>query len=459
MRFSYDNTKLQPSSIESNVITDDETQYFKFENEFENVLEMFTIPDDAGENVIRGIISFNPPVVESEHIIEKDGIGKVVNTDGGVLLGKMSFQMVAEEFDVNWFNLVTDENSSPVTGIKINTDGTKYYEAQSTFRFIDETASKDASLSNLIVSTGIIDEILPENSTYKEYAYTPSFNKEVLNYELELLEYIDKINIKAITTDENATMKINIPKRDVDNNLVYDVDGTTIIYEEKDIQSEIPLEIYIGELGEPDKKITIVVTAEDEKTVLNYELVIKRPYGTIKGSIQLGENLREKAEASNGIYVEYIADIKVYNTGVFNWEDVITSGSGYSALDAETILKQIQSDKDDGSFELLLIPGTYDVLMEKMGFTQEVNKQIILNQNDVIDIGNHILHEGDVNRDGIVDISDLTTIVSYNGQSASNPAGSYSDIYDFQKKGYIDISDITSVASSLTLRRQLVINN
>lgn len=113
-------------------------------------LDISTLPE--GDNLIRAVISFNPPVNVSEHIIEKDGIGKVVTTSGGVLLGRMSFQMTADVFDVSWFSLVENEADSPMTGIKINIDGIHNYQAQSTFRFSDMTASKDADLSNLVVS-------------------------------------------------------------------------------------------------------------------------------------------------------------------------------------------------------------------------------------------------------------------------------------------------------------------
>ena len=74
--------------------------------------------------------------------------------------------MAEEVFDSTWFHLVSSTESSPATGIKINLEGTagnKFYEAQSTFRFTDQTASKNANLSNLIVSSGQKDEENPEN--------------------------------------------------------------------------------------------------------------------------------------------------------------------------------------------------------------------------------------------------------------------------------------------------------
>lgn len=133
IHFSYDATKLQPSILQTNEITGKETEYFQFEQEFKDVLELFTVPTGK-EGEIRGVVTFNPPVNETEHIIEKAGIGKVIDSQGSVLLGKISFQMKAEEFDISWFNVIKDESK---TGIKISQDGKKYYEAETTLRFTD----------------------------------------------------------------------------------------------------------------------------------------------------------------------------------------------------------------------------------------------------------------------------------------------------------------------------------
>lgn len=112
---------------------------------------MFTVEEEQPD-IIRAVTSFRPPVNESTHIIQKEGIGKVITTTDGVLLGKMSFQMSEVIFDVSWFSLVEGQYS-PETGINISIDGQKYYSAQSTFRFTDQTASRDASLSGLILSS------------------------------------------------------------------------------------------------------------------------------------------------------------------------------------------------------------------------------------------------------------------------------------------------------------------
>lgn len=72
-------------------MTDDEMEYFKLEEEFKDSLEFFTIPYDETGQGIRGILSFNPPVNTTEHIIEKEGIGKVITTQGRSAFRKNEF--------------------------------------------------------------------------------------------------------------------------------------------------------------------------------------------------------------------------------------------------------------------------------------------------------------------------------------------------------------------------------
>lgn len=54
----------------------------------------------SNEGIIEASLVFDPPVDETEHIKNVEDIGKVIKTDGGVKLGKMSFQMTANEFNI-----------------------------------------------------------------------------------------------------------------------------------------------------------------------------------------------------------------------------------------------------------------------------------------------------------------------------------------------------------------------
>lgn len=447
VRFCYDGDKFTPSNIETNVITTDETEYFKFEDEFSSSLELFDVGYTGEGNGFRWVTSFNPPVTESEHIIEKEGIGKVVTTQGGVLLGKMSFQMTADEFDVSGFSLVEGTNS-PTTGIKINIDATNSYQNKKAFKFTDKTASKDANLSNLIVSSGTIDETDEENSTYKEYSLTPTFDKDTLNYEITLLEYIDKINIKAIQSDTKATMKIKVPKRDEDNNLQYEVDGITIVYEEKEITNEALTEVTINELGKEDTKITIIVTAEDTKTVKEYNLTIKRPYGTIKGSIYLNPL------KNTGIYK---ATVRLYKTeevnNIIDWSTVV-EGKRDTIHDKLLTLNSVDNNtNEDGTYEIYVIPGTYDILLDREGYLDYIITSKTINDGDILDVGQKELFAGDFNKDGVIQLLDLSMLYSsYDVDSASSK---YMTKLDVNDDGRIQLLDLAALKANYEKTRTI----
>ena len=239
--------------------TDATMTYFKFETEFKNNLQLIRVPykettivdgnevETIRDDVIRAATAFNPPVNPTEHMVNTPN-GMTVQTTGGVKLGKMSFQMTAEAFDVSWFNLLP-ANTSPKSGIKVTVDETNILEEQFRFIFTDKTASKDADLTNIKISHGTVDTENPDNSTYKEYPLTPTFDKDTLEYQIELREYIDDIDLEIKKSDEKSKAKIKVPKRDeTTGELVYEEDGTGVVYEEKDIEDSIPLNIVINEL-------------------------------------------------------------------------------------------------------------------------------------------------------------------------------------------------------------------
>lgn len=335
---------------------------------------MFTIDYEKEENVINAIISLNPPIEESEHIIEKEDIGTVVSTTGGVLLGKMSFKMIADEFDISGFSLVTDTNS-PISGIKINLNILEAYEAQTTFRFTDETASKDASLSNILLSRGEKNEEDPSSSTNKEYSLIPKFDKDIFDYELELLEYIENMDLTVTKSDAKATMKISLPSRDENDKLLYDSSGD-IIYEEKSLDSDVPLEILLNKLGEPDTILKITVTAEDKVTTNEYKIIISRPYGTITGKIQTFN--------ADDIHK---ATVKLYKTGEIEWEDYYVSYNDvYTHDDLAEPLQYIET-QEDGTFLINVIPGTYDIMVDKECYFDHITTNNEIKENDIKDFG------------------------------------------------------------------------
>lgn len=368
VRFSYDGTHFAPSNITTNDYTDDETEFFKFESEFSDCLELFTVPyTGTSTGGMRAVVSFNPPISESEHIKNKENVGMIVDSSGSVLLGTLSFRTTLDKFDISSFKLETSDTVSPKTGIKISIDGSTYYENQSTFRFTDKSASRNADLANIKLSNGNEDD---EN--YKEYVLNHSFDKNTLEYTTELLEYVDKVNLEVTKDDEKSSIVIKQPKHDENGNLVFEDDGSTIVYEETSLD-DLKNEIVLNKLGEPDTVIELKVTAEDEVTTKTYKITIHRPYGTIKGSIHTVN--------SNDVH---IADVKVYNNSdQIDWENI----SSHDELDNyKTVLNK--KTNEDGTYEIKVIPGNYDVLIDKVAYLDYIVTTIQVNENDEIDLDN-----------------------------------------------------------------------
>lgn len=383
VRFAYDGSKYALSKLTTNVETDDENEYFAFENEFIEKLDIIAIPYTSGEATgIRMIISFNPPVEDSENIKDET----LISSGKSVLLGKMSFKMKTDNLDITNFKLIEDQTTSPTTGIKINTNIQDCYEDPSTFIFTNKTASNNATLNNLILSTGTDD------STYKEYDLTPTFNKQNKEYSLELNEYINEMNIEAEMADEKSTMKIKVP--------IKDEDGQTIIYKEKDLLNKTKMPVTLNKLGEPDTLIEVIVTAEDGKTQETYKISIHRPYGTIKGNIKY-----DTIEENENPDIDKTTDLNIYKTGKFNWDELKDIfGEIYENPKTYDDLDQIEKDQyeqsnTDGSYEIYVIPGTYDLQIDKKGFLDCIIKNIEVKENGVINLENKVLVAGDINRD------------------------------------------------------------
>lgn len=386
VRFAYDSSNYLLSNLTTNVETDDENEYFDFENEFDGKLDITTIPYSSENTAgIRMIISFDPPVEDSENIKDKT----LISSGKSVLLGKMSFKMKADTLDISNFRLIEDQTTSPTTGIKINVNIQDSYEEQSTFIFTNKTTSSDATLNNLILSTGIEGS---EDYTYKKYDLTPIFDKQNKEYSLELNEYINEMNIEAEVSDEKSTMKIKVPTKDED--------GQTIIYEEKELLNKTKMPVTLNKLGEPDTLIEVIVTAEDGKTQETYKISIHRPYGTIKGSIKY-----DTIEENENPDINKTTDLNIYKTGKFNWDELKDIfGEIYENPKTYDDLDQIEKDQyeqsnADGSYEIYVIPGTYDLQIDKKGFLDCIIKNIEVTENEVVDLENKVLVAGDINRD------------------------------------------------------------
>ena len=450
VRFTYDTEALKLSDLQTNAITDNEDKFFEYEDEFKGNLlwNMSLLEEEKSDDIIRLVASVSKNAEINDHIVEGNNGGKMIKTTGeAVKLGIMSFKLEGNGFDIEKFALIPDENHSPNTGVKINIDALTYYSNISTFRFSDETASKDANLVNIVVSSGeeSEDEDL-EESTYKIHPLVPGFDQDIDKYTVTLYDYLDEVDITATQSDPNSSMKIKVPKRDSEGNLVYDDSGGgTIQYEEEDLINETPFRVTLNKLGEEDTIITIIVTAEDGSSQKEYEITIKRPYGIIKGNIHT--ILTEYKEI-------YKCTVRIYNTSDIQEEkDKVVKGTMDDFHQKLLEMKSQDYETDnDGNYIIYVVPGTYDILLDKPGYLDHIYESREVKENETIDLGSKTLLAGDVNKNGVIEILDMTTILDNFSVLISDE--NYDISMDFNEDESINILDLTALLTNYSERRE-----
>lgn len=449
LRLQYNTALLTPSNIETNTAIDVNDadgipSNFSYINGFEKYMDMLEIEGTPGElRMVYSILGEDERTGTNDYYKEETANQPIVEIADEAIIGKISFQMKDE------IAITTDDiklktgSTSPTTGIKVVTSESNNYQAQSLFEFTLDLKSKNANLKKIEISNGNNEE-----GNYRSYDLNPTFDKDTLEYETKVLEYVDSVDLKMQTEDAKSTIKIKYPKKDENGKTERDSNGD-IVYEEKqitDTSQEIQEKIGLNELGEEETIIEITVTAEKQEIQKTYKIHIKRPYGKIKGKIQLGDGLKESMDGSYGITMNYVADLRIYKQGQVNWDDIIPGNLSLDDVDSEQTEKITKSD-DDGNYEIYVIPGKYDFYAERQGFLADITTKITINENDEINLGTKILYEGDADRSGIIDLNDTIEIV--NSMGASKGDSIYSERYDFGQKGYVSLDDMVSVVGNL----------
>lgn len=446
LRLQYNTDLLTPSDIETNTAidvndADDIPSNFTYVNGFEKYMDMLEVEGTQGElRMVYSILGEDERTGTNEYYKEETVNEPIVEVTDEAIIGKISFQMEDETAITTDDIKLKTGSTSPTTGIKVVTSEANIYQAQSLFEFTLDLTSKNANLSKIEISNGN-----DENEDYRKYDLNPIFEKETLEYETKILEYVDTVDLNIQAEDANSTIKIKYPKRDDDGKAERDNNGN-IIYEEKQISQEFSEKITLNQLGEEDTIVEITVTAEDGVTEKIYRIHIKRPYGKIKGKVQLGDGLKESMYESYGIEMKFIADIRIYKQGQVNWDDIIPGNLSLDDVDNKQIEKETKSD-NDGNYEIYAIPGEYDFYIERKGFLADITTKMTINENDEIDLGTKILYEGDADRSGIIDLNDTIEIV--NSMGANMGDSTYLEQYDFGQKDVVSLDDMVSVVTNL----------
>lgn len=199
----------------------------------------------------------------------------------------------------------------------------------------------------------------------------------------------------------------------------------------------------------PQTGIKVNVNGTDSyeaQKLFEFTLDLEDPERAITGKIQLGDGLRESMETSYGVTTKYIADIKLYTAGEFNFDGIITEETNLDELDSIESVASTTSD-DEGNYTLQVKPGTYDCIIERKGFLAQVIKNITIAPEENINLGDRILIEGDANRSGTIDLDDMIEIVNFTGLTINDD--DYDERYDYGQKGFIGLDDLVSTTNNM----------
>ena len=103
---------------------------------------------------------------------------------------------------------------------------------------------------------------------------------------------------------------------------------------------------------------------------------------------------------------------------------------------------QNYTTNDDGTYQIYVIPGTYDILFDKAGYLDKVYSQRTLQKDDVLDLEQTELFAGDLNKDGIIDIGDVALFNTQYLIDDSSPDYLTYYYYDFNEDLSVDLSDV-----------------
>lgn len=163
----------------------------------------------------------------------------------------------------------------------------------------------------------------------------------------------------------------------------------------------------------------------------------------------------------------YEADLRLYkssdtadmfvNEGLGNW-DTVQGKVDIEGDNVHDLLIALESQdyktNQDGTYEIYVIPGTYDLLIDGTSYLDCVYVSRTLVEGDILDLGEHSLMAGDVDKSGLIDITDLAIIG--NVWDAHTGDSNYNIDYDFDKDEYVNINELAYVGNNYLKTREVI---
>ena len=224
---------------------------------------------------------------------------------------------------------------------------------------------------------------------------SPEFDKNVTQYSLHLTQRQDTLEINAVPEDETATI----------------VSGTGTY-----------------NITEEDTRIIIMVKAENEKLRAYIIDVTKEPKTEtiIRGKVT--------TENVNNIHT---ANIKVYKDNELKYEE---------------------KTKQNGSYEIYVVPDTYKVIISKEGYLNITIEDILIESIDQeVTLDSYKLVAGDVVESGEIELDDMVALNDKHGETITDANKKEMAKYDLNEDGIVNKLDRDILKENYGKKAQKVI--
>ena len=215
------------------------------------------------------------------------------------------------------------------------------------------------------------------------------------NYEVTLVAEEQEANVQIMAEDRNAMVTMG----------EQEVKGT--------LEEKVELDFTSKETVKTIKITAPDGTEEERKLIIRWE-------GRFTGKV--------KTESIEG--VPQTATVIAYEVKEVENENGVTEEIREKVEEVET--------KDDGSYELNLEVGIYEIVIHKDYYLEYKKTGLSIEGGEIIDLGEQQIYAGDVNEDGQIEISDLTGVTyNFGVVTEENDIGRY----DLNEDGNVDEQD------------------
>ena len=114
-------------------------------------------------------------------------------------------------------------------------------------------------------------------------------------------------------------------------------------------------------------------------------------------------------------------------------------------IENNTVIEEVQTE-DDGTYEIELPDGTYDVKINKPSYLSYTIKDILVQGETEIQLNTINLAAGEIVEDGVINLFDVVRIISYFYDGPHTPEGDLK--HDLNEDGIVDMSDVDIVMNN-----------